>query len=75
MAILLDAETPLAAWAPDPNGELVITETGTPLSQMPQTGINDVIPMLSSVFLLSAILVSVLATTVRKMGKKEEIEE
>ena len=54
--------------------ELTIDDPGVPLSMMPQTGISEMINTLASGLVISALLVSIVATTIRKMGKKEEEE-
>ena len=82
---ILDNDVPLASFDDSdtidifdedvPLTEMSILDNDVPLSMMPNTGLADPISFFTSGLLLSAILVSVIGVSIRKLRKSEEESE
>jgi len=78
---MLEAEVPLAALeegyyeneAP-PEIEMVLMEEDVPLSMMPQTGLADISSVLTSGFILSALIMAVISHKIRLLKRKADAE-
>ena len=70
---IFDEDPPLVYYDPEMMEEIIFDED-IPLSMMPQTGVGEMVNTLASGLMLAALLISVVATTIKKMNKKEAEE-
>ena len=81
-----DAETPLAEFSDiidndvplseyDDFEELIIEEPDVPLAEMPATGLASIVDFLTTGFMLSALIIAIIARLLRRPLKEEADDE
>jgi len=66
---------PLAEYEPDDCEEMIIEEPDVPPSEMPATGLASIVDFLTSGFILSAMIIAIIARLLRRPLKEEADDE